>query len=143
VQVKAKIFTIGGFSGHAGQSELLGWVRNFKDTNMKIFLVHGEGKAQRALQELLKKELGLESYIPDYLEEVVLESDSIVEKTTHAELARPSVDWDFLVKDSNNLYAELQERVKRMSDRRWEDQTDFRDRLMEINRQMVELISEM
>lgn len=143
VLVKAKIFTIGGFSGHAGQSEIMDWVRNFEDKNMQVFLVHGEGKAQRALQELLKKEFDLDAYIPDYLEEIVLEPGEIVESTTHTELARPSVDWDFLVKDSNNLYAELANRVGRMGNRSWEDQTEFRDRLLEINRHLVELISEM
>lgn len=143
ILVKAKIYTIGGFSGHAGQSELMDWVSNFKDTNMKVFLVHGENKAQMALKDLLKKDFGLDAYMPDYLEEVVLESDSIVETTTFAELARPGVDWDFLVKDSSGLYTELQARVERLQSRTWEDQTDFRDRLMEINRQMVALISEM
>lgn len=143
VAVAAKIFTIGGFSGHAGQSEIMEWVSHFKDTRMKIILVHGEPKAQEALKALIKEEFGLEAHVPDYLEEMVLEPDAIVETVTHEELARPSVDWEFLLKDSHGLYEELNSRIERVRERSWVEQTEVRDRLLEINRQLVELISEM
>ncbi|MBU1248872.1 MAG: MBL fold metallo-hydrolase [Proteobacteria bacterium] len=143
VAVAAKIFTIGGFSGHAGQKEILDWVSHFKDTRMKVFLVHGEPKAQRVLSGLLKEKFDLAVHIADYLEEVVLEPDAIIESTQHPELARPGVDWGFLLKDSGGLYEELIRRVERVKGRSWEEQVDFRDRLLEVNRLMVALISEM
>ena len=50
--VNANIYTIGGFSAHAGQSQILDWVSNFNNPNMEVFLVHEEYKAQQALAEL-------------------------------------------------------------------------------------------
>ncbi len=143
VAVAAKIFTIGGFSGHAGQSEILDWVKNFNNSQMKVFLVHGEVKAQEALKVMLEERFKLNVYLPDYLEEVVLGHDSIVESLPRPELARPGVDWEFLLKNSETLHSELNKRIEHIKGHNWEEQTDFRDRLLEINQQMVALISEM
>ncbi len=143
VLVSAKIFTIGGFSGHAGQDELLQWVEKFHSPKMKVFLVHGESKGLQAMSGLLQERFNLETHIPDYLEEVLLEPEAIVESTTYADLARPGVDWNYVLRGSGELVAELQNRIARIQERSWEDQTDFRDRLLEINKQMTELISEM
>lgn len=63
IAVKAQIHTMGGFSAHASQSQLINWVSKFKDTRPKLFLVHGEEKAKLALQAALK-EKGLHSTIP-------------------------------------------------------------------------------
>lgn len=54
VAVKAKVHTIGGFSAHAGQSELLSWARAI-DGEPKFYLVHGENKAQQALQKRMQE----------------------------------------------------------------------------------------
>jgi metallo-beta-lactamase family protein len=53
------------------------------------------------------------------------------------------VDWDFLLADSAKLYAELRLRVKAVESRPWVDQAELRDRLLDINRTIVELVSEM
>lgn len=42
--VKAKIYTIGGFSAHAGQNELLDWYQAVGH-HQRTFLVHGELKS--------------------------------------------------------------------------------------------------
>ncbi|MEF2144440.1 MAG: MBL fold metallo-hydrolase [Desulfovibrionaceae bacterium] len=143
VAVKAKIFTINGFSGHAGQSELLDWVSTFRNEKMKVFLIHGEPQSQQALAEILRAEYKLDVHIPDYLEEVTLEPGRVVETVLHEERARPSVDWDFLLQDSGKLYEEMQKRVERLKEKSWVDQTEIRDRLLTVNRMLVELISEM
>ena len=44
VAVRAKIFTIGGFSAHADQGDLLEWISHF-ESNPKVFVVHGEATA--------------------------------------------------------------------------------------------------
>lgn len=49
IAVKATVHTIGGFSAHAGQDELLGWARMIGG-QPRFYLVHGEPKAQQALQ---------------------------------------------------------------------------------------------
>ena len=50
--VKARIETLGCFSAHAGQSELLAWAANFEES-ARLVLVHGEPDAQDALASLL------------------------------------------------------------------------------------------
>ncbi len=56
--VKAGIETLGGFSAHAGQSELIAWLDNFS-SGAKIALVHGESNAISTLAEKLYVEKGL------------------------------------------------------------------------------------
>ncbi|MBN1141532.1 MAG: MBL fold metallo-hydrolase [Deltaproteobacteria bacterium] len=52
-QVRAKVHTIGGFSAHAGQSELLEWHR--KSGRPEItFLVHGEKESMETFGSLLE-----------------------------------------------------------------------------------------
>jgi metallo-beta-lactamase family protein len=42
IAVHAKIYTIGGFSAHAGQSELLDWISHFENPHMRVYIIHGE-----------------------------------------------------------------------------------------------------
>ena len=60
--VKAKVHTIGGFSAHAGQNELLGWASAFR-THPVFYLVHGEPSAQQALQNAMQAQ-GMQANIP-------------------------------------------------------------------------------
>ncbi|MCH9697683.1 MAG: MBL fold metallo-hydrolase [Gammaproteobacteria bacterium] len=50
--VKASIYTIGGFSAHAGQNELLDWYHAI-GSHRQTFLVHGEIKSMQAFSQLL------------------------------------------------------------------------------------------
>ncbi|PMR73181.1 MBL fold metallo-hydrolase RNA specificity domain-containing protein [Billgrantia endophytica] len=68
--VKARIHTIGGFSAHAGQRDLVAWAGAFRNAP-RIYLVHGEPGAQQRLQETLA-ESGIEAGIPGYGERVTL-----------------------------------------------------------------------
>lgn len=62
IVVKAKVHTIGGFSAHAGQSELLDWAQAIGG-QPQFYLVHGEPEAQEALQQELAQ-LGIQAQIP-------------------------------------------------------------------------------
>jgi metallo-beta-lactamase family protein len=55
IAVNAKIHTLGGFSAHAGQQQLLDWAANFKKANPAIYLVHGEDEAKDILQQKLRE----------------------------------------------------------------------------------------
>ena len=66
--VKAKVHTIGGFSAHAGQTQLIGWVGAFRN-NPPIYLVHGEPGAQQALKAALA-ESGIKAEIPAYRDKI-------------------------------------------------------------------------
>ncbi len=50
--VRAQIHTIGGFSAHAGQTDLLEWHRHTKSPEI-TFLVHGEKDSMTAFSQLL------------------------------------------------------------------------------------------
>ncbi|MDI5986249.1 MBL fold metallo-hydrolase [Halomonas sp. M4R5S39] len=62
--VKARVHTIGGFSAHAGQSQLIGWAGAFRD-HPRFYLVHGEPGTQHVLKAALA-ESGIEAEIPAY-----------------------------------------------------------------------------
>ncbi|QPG06171.1 MBL fold metallo-hydrolase [Salinimonas marina] len=51
IAVKAQIHTLGGFSAHASQAQLLDWLAHFKSTKPRLFLVHGESGAKEALKQ--------------------------------------------------------------------------------------------
>jgi metallo-beta-lactamase family protein len=61
--VRARIETLGGFSAHAGQSELLDWAKQF-ETSPRFLLVHGEAQALEALSQKLWTDCGIRSEIP-------------------------------------------------------------------------------
>lgn len=62
IVVKAKVHTIGGFSAHAGQSELLQWATGISG-EPAFYLVHGEPEAQLVLQQKLAEQ-GITANIP-------------------------------------------------------------------------------
>ena len=51
IVVRAAIHTLGGFSAHASQSQLLEWLSHFERSQPRLFLVHGEDTAKRALKQ--------------------------------------------------------------------------------------------
>lgn len=53
IAVRAEVHTLGGFSAHADQSQLLEWVGRFQ-RRPRIYLVHGEPEAKAALQARLQ-----------------------------------------------------------------------------------------
>jgi metallo-beta-lactamase family protein len=55
IPVRARIYTIGGFSAHADQAELLAWHRKISGVE-RTFLVHGEDDAMHHFAQHLKRE---------------------------------------------------------------------------------------
>ncbi len=68
IAVGARVFTINGFSAHAGQSQLLEWLSSFKNKKMDVFLVHGENSAQKILASQIREKFHFDVEIPDYLD---------------------------------------------------------------------------
>jgi metallo-beta-lactamase family protein len=58
IPVRAEIVTLGGFSAHADQTALVGWLGHFEPRPRRTFLVHGEPAAAEALRARLERELG-------------------------------------------------------------------------------------
>ena len=57
----ATIHTLGGFSAHAGQSELLRWLAPLAKHSPRVYLTHGEDKQRRMLAGMVKERFGLEA----------------------------------------------------------------------------------
>ncbi|MCS7203525.1 MAG: MBL fold metallo-hydrolase [Thermodesulfovibrio sp.] len=66
IPVKAKVYTIGGFSAHADQAELLEWLNSLR-TEPEIFLVHGETEVIEAFKNSIEKNFGFRCNIPERL----------------------------------------------------------------------------
>lgn len=143
IAIAARIFTIGGFSAHAGQEEILTWLKSFDSNQTKVILIHGEERALTTLSGLIHDQLGLEVHVPSYLEDLTLKPGKAMVPVVDAAKAAPSIDWDYLLADSRALFAEYQKRLERAKDKPWVAQTEIRDRFLDLNRRMVELISEM
>jgi metallo-beta-lactamase family protein len=63
IAVRAHIHTLGGFSAHAGQSDLVKWAGHFQP-HPRLYLVHGELDKMQALQARIKTVHGWEAQIP-------------------------------------------------------------------------------
>ncbi len=62
VVVRAKIHTINGFSAHADQNDLIGWMEHF-DRLEKVFLIHGEFEKQKVFRKAIEKRMGKKAHI--------------------------------------------------------------------------------
>ena len=63
VAVKSRIFTIGGFSAHADQKELLEWLGLFTN-KPEVFIVHGEESSAVEFEKQVKEKLGFKARVP-------------------------------------------------------------------------------
>ena len=64
VVVNATIHTLGGFSAHAGQQQLLDWIGAFHKPKPHTYLIHGEPEAKKALQHKLHA-MDIQAEIPN------------------------------------------------------------------------------
>lgn len=72
IAVKAKIYTIGGFSAHADQDGLIEWLSNFKKKPERIFVMHGEEETALGFADTIKKRLKVDAYAPYSMEEITV-----------------------------------------------------------------------
>lgn len=66
--VRAEIHTIGGFSAHAGQSDLLRWAAPLRGSGARVFLTHGERQPRQVLAARLRETVGIEAGLPEFHE---------------------------------------------------------------------------
>lgn len=67
--IRARVYTIGGFSAHADQKELLEWLGTFTN-KPKVFIVHGEESVSLDFEHVVQERLALETHVPLKGEEV-------------------------------------------------------------------------
>jgi metallo-beta-lactamase family protein len=68
VPVRARIRTMESFSRHADSNEILRWLRTFPSPPKLVFVVHGEPGSSAALAGMIRRSLGWNTHIPDFLE---------------------------------------------------------------------------
>lgn len=65
ITVRAQLHTLGGFSAHAGQTDLLNWFSPLAASHPRVLLTHGEDRQRRALAECLHSRHGITATLPD------------------------------------------------------------------------------
>jgi metallo-beta-lactamase family protein len=70
VPIRAQVASLEQFSDHADTPELLKWLRTFTNQPSITYLVHGEPSASSQLRDTMKKELGWNVQVAQYLEKV-------------------------------------------------------------------------
>jgi metallo-beta-lactamase family protein len=109
VAVRAKVFTIGGFSAHADQADLLKWVGHFTEKSKpRVFVTHGEPTSSQALAVKIRQRFGLDVYVPRWREVLSLDHGEV-----RPEILPEPVSVD-LRKDMLALAAELEAEIARL-----------------------------
>ncbi len=108
VSVNAKVFTIGGFSAHADQKDLIEWVSHF-ESRPKVFVIHGELEASTVLAEKLKETFQLDVHIPQYKERLILKPREMSFEKPEEETTGPDVKNMML-----NSLIDIEKELKRL-----------------------------
>jgi metallo-beta-lactamase family protein len=141
IAVAAKIFTIGGFSAHAGQSQLLEWVGRFMQPLPAIFLVHGEERAQHTLAELLRERFQATVQAPAYLEQLTLAPGKKPLTQRDSRLSPHKVNWTLLLAETEGKLAQLRASLVDAHERPFEEQADIREQILDLNKRFMHVIS--
>ncbi len=72
IAVRAGVHTLGGFSAHAGQSDLLRWFGAMARSKPRVVVCHGEDSARTVFAALLRQRYGVETTLPTLGESVSL-----------------------------------------------------------------------
>ena len=64
VAVKAEIYNLEGFSGHADRDGLLDWLRGFEKKPRQVFVNHGENTVTDSFARTITEELGFPAMAP-------------------------------------------------------------------------------
>lgn len=64
IAVNAQIHTMGGFSAHAGQTDLLNWLGAIAPSKPRVVLTHGEDGPRTELAKQIQKRFGLKAAMP-------------------------------------------------------------------------------
>ncbi|MBY0357287.1 MAG: MBL fold metallo-hydrolase [Candidatus Obscuribacterales bacterium] len=72
IKVNAKVKSLGGFSAHAGQSDLLRWLEPMASKKPRLVLMHGESHQMSELSYKIKESYGLCAESPKFGETIVV-----------------------------------------------------------------------
>ena len=109
VSVKAKVYTIGGFSAHADQKDLLEWVSHFTESGPRVFVVHGEPATSQVLADKIRENFKLEVHIPAWRERLFLKPREMAVEAPAPEAA-PADN----LQQSMNMVIDLEKELDRL-----------------------------
>ncbi len=66
IAVNASIHSLGGFSAHAGQTDLLKWFDCTAPARPRVILTHGEAKGREPLAKIIHERYGLKPELPEF-----------------------------------------------------------------------------
>jgi len=61
---RASIHTMGGFSAHGGQNDLLEWFDTVAPSRPRLFITHGDDRARKVFSDLVRTKHGLDPECP-------------------------------------------------------------------------------
>ena len=64
IAVRANVHTMGGFSAHAGQADLLAWLAAIAPSKPRVVLTHGEDESRLGLDALVRQRFNLQTACP-------------------------------------------------------------------------------
>ncbi len=143
LEIKGKIFTIGGFSAHAGQSQLLDWIKKSPHTDeTQVVLIHGEQKAQEIFAEKVKQQFGLGIIIPKSGETLTLESGKVkeVQKCPDYTPQNALYDFDYMFEMLQLDMRFLESRLEKASDKSPKEQEEIYNKLLQTHEAFNKLL---
>ncbi len=72
ISVEASVHSLGGFSAHAGQTDLMKWFECVAGAKPQVVLTHGEAKGREPLAKLIEQRHGLKPILPEFGEVIEL-----------------------------------------------------------------------
>jgi metallo-beta-lactamase family protein len=66
IPVRATTHSLGGFSAHAGQSDLLDWLGCLASRQPRVVLTHGEDKGRLPLAARIEERFGITAQLPEF-----------------------------------------------------------------------------
>jgi metallo-beta-lactamase family protein len=111
ISVRARIFSINGFSSHADQKGLMEWIGHFKPSSPQVFVVHGEQTASETLAKLIREELKLDAQVPEWREKLLFRSGEATKEIMPKEVYAPADISPVMMKAISSVEVEL-ERLK-------------------------------
>lgn len=115
VIVRAKIYTLGGFSAHADRKGLQEWVGAISNPDLKVFVVHGEPNASQSFAKLLRDSFHINAYIPRWGE--IVDLDTMESKMASYGAVQP-VEQSRFESDINELIASLERFKSKLNTKR-------------------------
>ena len=126
VAVRAKVYTIGGFSAHADQKDLLEWISNFTESKPRVFVVHGETVSSQTLAGKISEKFNLDTHIPGWREKLFLKpreaAYEAVQEAPSPDLLQTSLNS---IIDLEKEMDRLKKRLKKRGDKISEDDIDM------------------